>query len=518
MGMFDALVTGGLQASMSADPNNPAVWSDYNGVMTAAGFKVDAEGARKISAWYRGRDILATSLAMLPLQVYRRLPDDGGRELATSHPIYDLLHEKPAPGSDSFQYKRQAMFDVIDDGWFYAEIVPGPRGFVDTLPRVDPKTVTPERIKNGPLKGQWKFTVRDPETHQPKVYREDQMFYLRGAEGKGILQYARDSLGLGLVLDNYASKIFSRGSLNAGYVETPGSMPDDEAMRRFARQFITPVGDWHFPKVIPFGAKFATGAAPLDPEKSQMILSRKFSVIDIARWLGLPAHMLNEVDTAGVTGLEQKGQEFVTFNLGGWLSMWEFAINDQLILNDTYYAEFTREALSRADMEARSNYDVESVNSGIETADEIRVRRNLKKMGGKAGELREPQNITGKGAVGGPQDNQRPGRKGDPADKAEAIVIATAARVIDKEVGVVRKLAVQHSRSGDAFAAAIAEFYQQHVGFVTKLLQMSALDAEAYCSQQAAQVLEHGVAAVESWTTEHYAHGLAGWALESEAV
>jgi HK97 family phage portal protein len=517
MDLLTGLMTGGLYAS-TPNPADDFWYQHYNGVMTAAGFKVDAEGARKISAWYRGRDILGASLAMLPLHVYKRLPNDGGREVARAHPLEYVIHEKPAPGWDSFQYRRQAMFDVIDDGWFFAHISGGPRGFVDTLPRIEPKTVTPETIKDGPLKGQWKFTIRDPQKGgRPEVYREDQIFFLRGAEGKGILQYARDSLGLGLVLENYASRLFSKGTLNAGYVETPGPMPDREQMGRFAQQFQTTVGEWHFPKVIPFGAKFATGPT-LDPEKAQMILSRKFSVIDIARWLGLPAHMLNEVDTAGVTGLEQKGQEFVTFNLGGWLSLWEFAINDQLILSDQYYAEFTREALVRGDLQARAEADVAYVNAGIVSPDEVRVQNNRPKMGGKASELRDPQNITGKGAKGGPQDNQRPGRTGDPDDKAQAIVVASAARVIDKEIGVVRKLAVQHARNQDAFASAITEFYHQHVSLVVKILQMSAVDAEAYCAQQAAQVLEHGVAAVESWTTDHYAHGLAGWALESEAA
>jgi HK97 family phage portal protein len=518
MDLLTGLVSGGLQASMSADPNNPAVWSDYNGVMTAAGFRVDAEGARKISAWYRGRDILATSVAMMPRHVYRKLPNDGGREVASSHPLEYVVHEKPAPGSDAFQYWRQAIFDVIDGGWFYARITSGPRGFVDTLPRIDPATVTPERIKEGPLKGQWKFTVRDPEKGgQPEVLREDQVFYLRGAEGKGILQYARDSLGLGLVLDNYASKIFSRGSLNAGYVETPGPMPDEPGMRAFARQFVTQSGEWHFPKVIPFGAKFTTGQT-LDPEKAQMILSRKFSVIDIARWLGLPAHMLNEVDTAGVTGLEQKGQEFVTFSLGGWLSLCEFAINDQLILSDHYFAEFTREALVRGDLEARAAADVAYVNAGIETPDEVRVRNNKPKMGGKAGELREPQNITGRGAYGGPQDNQRPGKTGTPDNKAEAIVLSSAARIIDKEIKTVTKLAVQHSRNQDDFAAAVTEFYRLHVGLVVKVLQLSQVDAEHYCSGQAGQALEFGAAAVTEWEKPTHAQGLMAWALESEAA
>ncbi len=520
MGMFDALVTGGLRAEMSADPNNPAVWSDYNGVMTPAGFKVDAEGARKVSAWYRGCDILETTLAQLPLHVYRKLPNDGGREVATNHPLEDLLHRKPAPGSDSYQYRRQAVRDVIDDGWFYAEIIYGERGtFIEALPRIDPRTVTPERIDGGPLKGQWKFTVRDPKAPgQPKVYREDQIFYLRGAEGKGILQYARDSLGLGIVLENYASKIFSRGSLNAGYVETPGPMPEREKMAAFARQFITERGDWHFPKVIPFGAKFSNGQT-LDPEKAQMILSRKFSVIDIARWLGLPAHMLNEVDTAGVTGLEQKGQEFVTFNLGGWLSLWEFAINDQLILApQTYFAEFTREALVRGNLQARAEADVAYVNAGIDTPDEVRVRNNKPKMGGEASKLRVPQNIVGKGVKGGPDDNQRPGRRGDPDARATQYAEAAAIRVLKLEVNAVQKLAVKHGNDGDAFATAVADFYAGHVGRVAEMMLMGNVEASGYCAGQSSQVLAGWLAALEVFKTEDYAQGLAAWALESEAA
>lgn len=508
------LVTGKLQAS-TPGPTDDFWYQNYNVVKTAAGMRVDGEGARKISAWYRGRAILASSLAMLPAHVYRRLPDNGGREVAANHPLEDVIHRKPCVGQDAYQWRQQGMFDVIDDGWFYAWIQDGKRGFVDELPRIDPKLVTPRQIKTGPLKGRWSFAVRDEQTHQTTTHDQDEIFYLRGVDGKGILEYARESLGLGLVMENYAGRIFGKGTLNAGYIETPGSMPDDESMRRFAKQFITAVGDWHLPKVIPFGAKFATGPV-LDPDKAQMILSRKFSVVDIARWLGLPAHMLNEVDTAGVTGLEQKGEEFVTFNLGGWLSMWEFGMNDQLVLApQTYYVEFTREALFRANLVDRSTADVESVNAGIETADEIRVRRNLPKMGGKASELREPQNITGKGAYGGPQDNQRPGKSGD--GKAQAIVIESAARILAKEVKTIQKLAVQHARHQDAFAAAVTEFYAQHVGLLVKVLQMTEADAQAYCAGQAAQVLDGSLEALANWATDHYAQGLAAWALDEVA-
>ena len=65
------------------------------------GVRINSDGAQKISAWYRGREILATSLAMLPLATYRRLPNDAGREVAGNHPLYDVLHSRPNPSQDS---------------------------------------------------------------------------------------------------------------------------------------------------------------------------------------------------------------------------------------------------------------------------------------------------------------------------------------------------------------------------------------------------------------------------------
>lgn len=512
MDFLAGLLTGGLHAATPGPTDDH--WYNPVGTVTASGLRVDAEGARKISAWFRGREIIATSLAMLPLQVYRRLPNDDGREVASGHPLYDVLHRKPNDWQDKFQYVRAATYDVIDYGWHYSKIIEGPRGFADQLHPIHPTLVTPELTSQN----RWIFTVRDPKVGTSRTFTQDDIFYLRGADGKGILDYARESLGLGVTLESYASKLFSNGALSGGIIETPGAMPDTEQLARLARQFVTARGNWHMPKVIPLGATFKP--AMMEPEKAQMILSRKFSVVDIARWLGLPAHMLNEVDTAGVTGLEQKGQEFVTFNMGGWLCMWEFGINDQLILvPQTYFAEFTREALVRGDLTARSEADVAYVNAGIDTVDEVRARNNKRKMGGKASELRDPQNITGKGAKGGPQDNRRPGRRGDPEDsKAQAIARSAAGRVLKLEVTAVQRLAVQHANASDAFATAIAEFYAGHQARVVDMLQMSEAESAGYCAGQAAQVLDGWLAALEVFKTDDYAHGLAAWALESEAA
>ena len=78
------------------------------------------------------------------------------------------------------------------------------------------------------------------------------------------------------------------------------------------------------------------------------------------------------------------------------------------------------------------------------TVDEVRGTEDINKRGGKADELREPQNITGKPKVEGddpPADDADPppkktasGDEDDASTRARAIVTESATRVFRKEV------------------------------------------------------------------------------------
>lgn len=513
-----------FDGSMHAQTPGPLddFWYQSVGTLTQSGLRIDSEGAKKISAWFRGRNILATSLAMLPLSMWRKLPNDDGRERAGSHPLDDVIHRKPNPWQDSFQWRRQQMFHIIDHGNGYNRIVEGRRGFADQLQPIHPTLVKPELQTSGRIL----YRVRNPKTSEASTYTQDEIFHLRGAcdhgvEGKGILEYARDSIGLGVALESYASRLFSQGVLHGGVLEVPGEL-GEEASQRMARSFVTSQRNWHMPKVLEQGAKFV--ASGLDPEKAQFILSRKFTINDIARWLGLPPHMLADLERSTNNNIEHQGQEFVTYSLGEWLSLWEFSINDQLVLvPQTYYAEFTRDALVRGDIATRWAAHVSSVNAGIVAPDEVRSKENLRKMGGKASELREPQNITG--AQSFPNQERRPsaGRRADRDDEANAraLAIATesASRLLRKEVKAMQQLAVRHAGSQDAFAVAVTEFYAAHAALVSQALQMDDTEAAAYCAGQAAQVLgDQGLHVLTSWMEPQYAAGVAVWALEGEVA
>jgi len=511
---------GGLQAGAPGPADD--YWYNPVGVMTPAGVRVDAEGAQKLSAWFRGRLILQIVLAMLPFPLYQRLPHDGGAEPALDHPLYDVLHDRPNDAQDSFQWRCEQMGDLIDHGHAFDWIVPGARGFVHQLVPIEPTLVTVKQLSttlaNGArIPGREIFDVRDPQTGRTSTFTQDEVFHLRAPGGKGILERARTSLGTALATETYAGAVFGRGALNGGVIANPGVL-DDEASARMAKSFITAAGDWRLPKVLEQGSTFTESM--MSPEDFQMLLSRKFGVDDMARWLGVARTLLENSDPS-FGNAEQFWQTFLTVGMGGWLSLFEFGVNTQLILNpQKYYARFTRQAIARADLAVRWAAHVNSVNAGIVTVDEVRGVEDLNKRGGKANELRDPQNITGKPAVAGPTPAPVPPPKKAASDttKAEAIVLGEATRMLRTEVAFIQKAAVKHAANAGAFAAAVTTFYDSHAGFVVQRLQMTIDDATAYCDSQAQQITPAGwMAALEQWATPAYAAGLAALALEDAA-
>jgi hypothetical protein len=257
----------------------------------------------------------------------------------------------------------------------------------------------------------------------------------------------------------------------------------------------------------------------MSPEDFQMLLSRKFSVDDIARWLGVPRQMLENSDPS-FGNAEQFDDNFITYTMGPWLSLFEFAINQQLILApQKYYAEFTRDAIVRGKFLERAQGNVLYKNAGIISSDEVRGKEGLNKRGGKANELQDPQNITGKPAAADPTPAPVPPNKKTPGDatKAEAIAGASASRLLRKEIAAVQKLAVRHAADADAFAIAVTDFYAGHVLLVEQTLQLSSIEASRYCAGQAAALVGGDwLAAVALWKTDDYAQGLATLALEDD--
>ncbi|WP_445923684.1 phage portal protein, partial [Klebsiella pneumoniae] len=84
--------------------------------------------------------LLAESVAQLPCELYRR-DKNGGRQRATDHPVYDLIHSQPNRKDTSFEYFEQQQGLLGLEGNCYSIIERDGKGYPKELIPINPKKV-----------------------------------------------------------------------------------------------------------------------------------------------------------------------------------------------------------------------------------------------------------------------------------------------------------------------------------------------------------------------------------------
>ena len=93
----------------------------YRGLASASGKVVTERNAFQLTTVYACVRILAETIASLPLHTYKITPE--GREKATDHPLYHILHDEPNPDMTSFVFRETLMGHLLVWGNAYAQII-----------------------------------------------------------------------------------------------------------------------------------------------------------------------------------------------------------------------------------------------------------------------------------------------------------------------------------------------------------------------------------------------------------
>jgi phage portal protein BeeE len=85
------------------------------GMQTAANIAVTPDLALRCTPVYRGVSIRGEVLGSLPFMLYQRR-SDGGKDRATDHPLFKLIHERPNGWTSATEFVAQLEVDCITDG------------------------------------------------------------------------------------------------------------------------------------------------------------------------------------------------------------------------------------------------------------------------------------------------------------------------------------------------------------------------------------------------------------------
>lgn len=346
---------------------------------SSSGIAVNENTAVKLIAVFACVRLLSEGIAMLPLPLYKRMKI--GKEKATSHPLYSILHDISNTEITSFQFRQIMMVNALLMPEAYAEIEYNNAGQVIGLWPIPSNHVSKHRDLTT---NKVSYIVTLAGGSQSEL-SADQMFVIPGmgfsvdAPFKPV-ELAREAIGLGLATEKFGATFFGNGTNANGIVEYPGRM-SDEAYERYKQSFSNAYSGLSKANRLIFleeGMKFTQLTIP--PENAQFLETRKFQVIEIARFFNVPPHMIMDFEGATFSNIEQKSLEYVQYSLMPWLIKWEQAIFKSLLSSNDQkklYAKFNVDGLLRGDYATRMAGYHNMIQDGVYNADEVREMEDM---------------------------------------------------------------------------------------------------------------------------------------------
>lgn len=520
MGLFSGVLAPAIGATYREDHNfwfskDPRSWG-------SDGISASPETSMRVGAVYACVRILADMVGYLPWHVYQRRAD-GGKDRAVDHPVYPLLRRRPNESQTAIRWRQLGMRHVLLRGNFYNHIEWSTRR-ARALRPLDPDRMTVRLLDTG-RRG---YYYR-PSVGEPVSFTQDEIFHvmgtsLDGVSGCSVIEYAREDIGRTLAEGAFANRFYTQGGALKGALTTDAKLSPEarKANEEAWRNAQDGVGGWHKTALMEGGVKWQQ--IGISARDAQYIEGRQFSVGEIARWFGLPPHMIGDVDrsTSWGSGIEQQAIGFLQQALAPWLVLWEQEADRQLLEDDDEYStEFLREALLTADLQARSQAHRVYVDGGILSVNEVRAQMNFNPVEGE--EFEKPQRAQNIGGGGDPAvttgqrgtpTGGRPASEDDDAPDARATVIAlrAAERVVRAEIGAIQKWAPRYASNAVGWREWVCDFYGKNVSVLEEALGLDERTARAYGAAHTAELLASGVGVLEDWA-RHAPAALAAAAL-----
>jgi len=340
------------------------------------GNSVTESTSLEVAAFYRGIFFIASQVAKMPWDI----KTFDNVVVNANNDIYDLLNIAPNNEMSSFNWKLLCTQTAILEGNCFNEIVRDRTGKIHSLIPIINHDVCMVRDQKGELFYQLSNTIDNDVVY----LRKDEVLHFRnlhtedGSNGMSIINYANKALGVAKGADHMAGNIFGNGGLPSGVLETEKILNED-VIERLKEEWKSK-----------FGGNKAGGVAVLEegmkfnpinfaPDVLQFLDSRKFSVVEIARFLGVPPSKLYVLEAQSYNNIEHSNLEVSNDTIDVWAKNFEGEVNMKLLdsKKSKLKSDMDLYAINRGDMDKRSSYFTKMIASGSMSPNEIRRKEGM---------------------------------------------------------------------------------------------------------------------------------------------
>lgn len=468
--------------------NDPSAWEEagfFEG-KSDAGVKVSKRSALGLAAVWQAVDLISGDVAKLPLEVFRRVEDDG-READTAHPAYRLVRREPNREMDHFFFWRLVMVHALLYRNAYIWIDRNGRGEpIELLP------LLPDRTAPVRMGGKKYFETVVNGKVEP-LPASDVLhiagFSLDGLAGCDLVKAAKEAIGVGLARQKFGARFFKNGARVSGVLQAPPGSKKENRDKVAAGVEKAHQGLDNAFKVLVLRDNYRFVQTSIAPNEAQMVESMGATVKDVARYFNLPPHKLADSTNASHNSLEQENQSYLDSSLSPWLTAITAQCHMKLLTPaereaDSHYFEHNTAALLRGDTETRYKVYSIAIDKGILSPDEVRSKENLnKRPDGQGGVYLRPLNMAPADDAEGDEPAGDPPPPPDPPDEESARQLRQAlSELAEDAIGRVVKRLTLHARKaakrGD-WQAWLEEFGGEHRDVCERMLAPVAAAAVA---------------------------------------
>lgn len=360
-----------------------------------SGVNVDENSAESFSAYYSGVTLLGNIIGMLPTAVYDK-QKGGGYALCETHTCTELFrnsinaHMTPVTVKEMVQ--RSAL--TWGNGYLYIERAgENADGMPVGMWPIAADQMTPTYDKDGKKVFVFK---KKYEGEENTVYDDAEVIQLPGMSydglsGRSVVQLANESIGVALAAERFGGSFFGNNAVPGGVITHPGEVGDVGAQNILEEFEKKTRGPYKARRtvVLDEGMKYQQIGIP--PEDSQFLQTRQFQVVEIARWLRIPPHMLFDMVGATFSNIENMSLQFLIYSVQPWLVRWIQELNRKLLTKkEQSTMRFSFDVSELLQMDTKTRFEVYSTgkNMSVFTLNDILRKEGMPTIAPEIGDIR----------------------------------------------------------------------------------------------------------------------------------
>lgn len=324
----------------------------------------------RLSAVYAATNMISNSCALLPMKI---ITEEGGRKREIQHPLAKVLNLKPNAKYNHFNFMKLLIESVILKGNGYAYIERDENLNVKALQLIDADFVTPviqgdgsvKYIVNGMSQAIDAINMIHLYQHCDNLMR-----------GISTIKYADMALNSTYNAENHSSNFFKSGAGLMGVLKASAPLTNEQK-RQVAESWKMSIANTAGGGVcvLPQGLDFQS--ISISPEDSQLLESRKYNVVEIARFFNISPVKLFDLSNVSYSTLEQTSLSYLQDTILPFTQLMEDEFNLKLFKPSEVgkiMVDFDYSVLVQTDKNTEAEYYTKLLTNGVVTVNDVRSR------------------------------------------------------------------------------------------------------------------------------------------------